>query len=268
MKFLLMSFMLFVRLVNASESLSAANYSIVQEKINQIRTTHPQDEILIVSDFDNTLMKPLHLLGSDQFYEWQAHLMKTNDKTKDFETFEEFMEFHAKAMQLTKMTLTDPEIPAMINAWKENNIHMIVLTSRGPFFRSITERDLRLQGLNIRDLNPVKDFIEETKIQERDAHFMNGLFFTSGLHKGEALHHFLQKTNKNYKHIIFIDDMEKHTKNVFEHFTTHQDLKEKVNIITIRYSREDSAKEYFLKNTKKAKKEIKAFKNFLKTYFP
>ncbi|MCK6595305.1 MAG: DUF2608 domain-containing protein [Bacteriovoracaceae bacterium] len=268
MKIFLMSFLIFTRITYASESISAANYSIVQEKINQIRSTHPQEEILIVSDFDNTLMKPMHLLGSDQFYEWQAHLMKTNDKLKDFENFEEFMEFHAKAMQLTKMTLTDPEIPALINAWKDNNIHMIVLTSRGPFFRSITERDLRLQGLNIQDLSPAKDLIEVTKIQERDAHFMNGLFFTSGLHKGEALHHFLQKSQKTYKHIIFIDDMEKHTKNVFEHFSTHSDLKDKVNIITIRYSREDGAKELFLKNDKKAKKEIKALKKFLKTYFP
>lgn len=268
MRIVFFSFFFFLQFVNASESISASNYNIVQEKINQIRSTHSQDEILIVSDFDNTLMKPMHLLGSDQFYEWQAHLMKTNDKLKDFETFEEFMEFHAKAMQLTKMTLTDPEIPALINGWKDNNIHMIVLTSRGPFFRSITERDLNLQGLNIRAISPVKDFIDETKIQERDTHFMNGLFFTSGLNKGDALHHFLQKSNKTYKHIIFIDDMEKHTKNVYDHFTTHQDLKDKVNIITIRYSREDAAKEQFLKNKKKAKKEIKMFKKFLKTYFP
>lgn len=268
---LLISFLLFLPYFCISAkvtNINSSQYLKVQELVTEIRKNDKDSTILLVSDFDNTLMKPLNLLGSDQFYEWQAGLIKANDPKKDFLNFDEFIEVHSKAMTLTNMTLTDPEIPSILASLNEQNVRMFILTSRSPIFRAITSRDLNKYGLNIASLSPVPDYFYEGKLNGREVYFHRGIFFTSGLNKGEALFHLLSENKLQYSHIIFIDDMEKHTIAVTEYVTKNPELDKKINLTTIRFSKEDQAKENFLKNTKKAKQEIKAFKLFLKKYFP
>lgn len=249
-------------------NLSSDQYLKVKELILEIRQKDKDASILLVSDFDNTLMKPLNLLGSDQFYEWQAHLMKTDSPNKDFKNFDEFMEVHAKAMALTKMAPTDPEIPNFLNSLKEQNVKMIVLTSRGPIFRAITARDLKSAEMNIESLSPFPKFLYQGQLGNRDVYFQDGVFFTSGLNKGEALFFLLNENKATFPYIIFIDDMEKHTLAVTDFLSKNAEIEKKLDVTTIRYSKEDEAKKLFLKNEKRAKKEIKDFKIFLKKYFP
>ena len=249
-------------------NLSHDQYLKVNELIKEIRISDKESPILLVSDFDNTLMKPLNILGSDQFYEWQAHLIKTDSPKKDFADFDEFMNTHQKAMMLTNMAPTDPEIPSFLKNLEDKNVKMFILTSRGPIFRSITERDLDKFAMPVKKLSPFPGFIYEGKLNEREVHFQNGIFFTSGLNKGEALFFLLNLNQANFTHVIFIDDMEKHTIAMTEYLQKNPELDKKINIYNIRYSKEDDAKANFLKNEKKAKKEIKQFKQFLKKHFP
>lgn len=249
-------------------NLVSDQYLKVKELILEIRQKDKEVPILLVSDFDNTLMKPLNLLGSDQFYEWQAHLMKSNSPKKDFKTFDEFMDVHTKAMTLTNMAPTDPDIPSFLKTLADQNVKMFVLTSRSPIFRAITARDLKRVEMNIDKLSPFPDYVYQGQLSERDIYFQDGLFFTSGLNKGEALFFLLNENKAHYPYIIFIDDMEKHTIAVTEYLAKNPELDKKVDVTTIRYSKEDEAKALFLKNEKKAKKEIKDFKLFLKKYFP
>lgn len=261
-------FSIFFALEAKVTNLTSDQYLKVKELILEIRQKDKETPILLVSDFDNTLMKPLNLLGSDQFYEWQAHLMKTNSPKKDFENFDEFMDVHAKAMTLTKMAPTEAELPSFLKTLHEQNVKMFVLTSRGPIFRAITDRDLKKFEMNITALNPFPNYVYHGQLSGRDVFFQDGLFFTSGLNKGEALFFLLNENKANFPYIIFIDDMEKHTIAVTEFLAKNPELDKKIEVTTIRYSKEDQAKALFLKNEKKAKKELKEFKQFLKKYFP
>lgn len=249
-------------------NITSDNYLLVKDLIQEIRQKDKDAPILLVSDFDNTLMKPINILGSDQFYEWQAHLIKTNSPKKDFATFDEFMDVHAKAMGLTNMDLTDPLIPSFLNTLNQQNVKMVVLTSRGPFFRTLTSRDLKKNQIDIASLSPFPNYNYQGQINGRDIHFQDGIFSTSGLNKGEALFFLLNENKAHFPYIIFIDDMEKHTIAVSEYVSKNPELDKKVDVTAIRYSKEDLAKAMFLKNEKKAKKEITAFKKFLKKHFP
>lgn len=67
--------------------------------------------------------------------------------------------------------------------------------------------------------------------------FMNGIFMTTGHHKGEALAYLLTKARKHFKAIIFADDHERHTRRVYETFSNLPNIE----VITFRYSKEDEA---------------------------
>ncbi len=271
MKKILVLCLLVISFANfAHESLISDRYDLVLEKIEKIQKDFPGEEIVVVSDLDNTILKPLHLLGSDQFYEWQAELLKTHPKEADFKDFSEFTDFHSKAMQLTKMALTDEKIPEILDELKKRKVSMIVLSSRGPIYRSLTERDLGAEGISFKELTFLKNLEEpSTIINDREVNFMNGICLSSGLNKGVAIGYLLGKAqDRKIKHLVFIDDIERHTVNVFNYFTGPENKSEIKNVITIRYSKEDAAKNKFLKQTKKVKGEIKDFKQFLKKYFP
>jgi hypothetical protein len=199
--------------------------------------------VLIVFDIDNTLLKAKQPLGSDQWFEWQAEAIKQNSTEAAFRTFDELLNAQADFFQLSSMSLTEGEIPQMVRALKGMGNSIVLLTSRSPNLRNVTERELLRNNLWFADktLGPglPYDFIEAPF--KNKVSFMNGIFMTAGHHKGEALAYLIKKARRNFKAILFIDDHERHTKRVYETFSSLNGPE----IVTFRYGKEDEAVQAF-----------------------
>ncbi len=237
MKFLLLSFLL-ISHVFAHEALTTNNHSDVVKKASELAGRYGSSRVLVVFDIDNTLLKARQPLGSDQWFEWQADAIAKKTPDAVFATFDELLEAQANLYQLSKMSLTQQDLPALVATLKSNGHSIFLLTSRGPNLRNVTERELSRNGLSFGDKTIMKgipeDFIEVPFKQK--VSFQNGIFMTAGHHKGEALAYLVKKSNKSFDAIVFADDLEKHTKRVGETFAASN----KPEVVTFRYGHEDA----------------------------
>ena len=235
--------------LSAHEYLTSSTHSDVYAKSNELRAKYGSARnVLVVFDIDNTLLKARQPLGSDQWFEWQAEAIKSQTNEAIFRTFDELLAAQADFFQLSTMNLTERNLPEMITSLKRFGHHVVLLTSRGPGLRNVTERELLKNGLWFADSSIMygapNDFMEPPF--KLPVSFMNGIFMTSGHHKGEALDYLVKKSRKTFKAIIFADDHERHTKRVYETFSPNTNTE----IVTFRYSKEDEAVANFKSGSK------------------
>ncbi len=227
----------------AHEKLQTNDLNEVLTKVLQFETTS-RGKNLVVFDIDNTLIASRSELGSDQWFEWQSQLIANNDPHfRIVSTMPELVAFNTKIKTLVPTRLTQNDLPVIIQTLRQNKIPVILLTSRGPDLRDNTESILKDNGIWMSDLTFNKGFVDRfiptgSKVE---ASFMNGIFMTAGMHKGEALKYILKYSLKKYEHIVFADDLERHTNRVYETFAAQAIP----DITTFRYGREDVNVETF-----------------------
>lgn len=266
MKFLFLS-LLFLANAFAHEYLETATHMDVYGKARELSTRYRPEEVLIVFDIDNTLLKAKQVLGSDQWFEWQAEAIKTAHSDAAFKTFDELLAVQADFFQLSSMALTEPATPNVVKALKGFGHNIVLLTSRGPNLRNVTERELQRNGLWFADkaVGPGLPYEYMEPPFKLKVSYMNGIFMTSGHHKGEALAYLIQKSGRRFKAVIFADDHERHTKRVYETFVNANGPE----IITYRYGREDAAVQAFKTSPKSAFKNatvelVRGYRQFFK----
>jgi hypothetical protein len=236
LKFILL-FLISSSLSWAHEYLETKSHWDVYKKSNELHLKYGASNVLIVLDIDNTLLRARQPLGSDQWFEWQAEALKQQSPEASFKTFDDLLNAQADFFQLGSMSLTEEFIPQMIQELKDYGHPIILLTSRNPELRSVTERELERNKLWFAD-SSIMSGIPNSFIEipfKKSVSFMNGIFMTTGHNKGEALSYLLERAGKEYKAIIFADDHERHTQRVFEKFSQQ----ENTEIITFRYAKED-----------------------------
>ena len=250
MRFLLV-FFLFLSLNSLSWSKGKFETNEMKEPVKMVQTLaqkYGNKNVLIVFDIDNTLLAMKQDFGSDQWFNWQATMIK--EKKWDLtagKSFGDLLKLNAKIFALSPMRLTEKNIPELIKKTQAQGISVIALTSRGPELRNSTERELEKQGIDLTKTS-VGNGISETFIpkgHKRLVNFQNGIFMTSGQHKGKMLKFLLDRFKKNYKGIVFVDDHAKHTTSVFKTFGAINDIN------VYRYGREDANVKRFQKSDKK-----------------
>jgi hypothetical protein len=239
------------------QALSTNTFQDVENKIAEILKTNKPSDVLLVLDIDNTILKMPQPLGSDQWFVHHADLMKnpsckpqclTND-------FNELLKIQGKLYYLSSMVPPEPEIPFILKKIQDQKITFLILTSRGSDFYSMTHRELERNQYNFQN-NSIGTSIGGTFIpftkenfksfnltdedwsllklnEARPVMYQNGVFMTSGMHKGVMLKYILNKFNQKFKYIVFVDDHEKHTNNM------QLTMKDLTNIITFRYGKVD-----------------------------
>jgi hypothetical protein len=236
MKLLILSFVLMTQ-VFAHEALQTNDHNDVVKKATELSARYGSSRVLVVFDIDNTLLKARQPLGSDQWFEWQADAIAKKTPEASFASFDDLLAAQANFYQLSKMDLTQPELPALVDTLKKNGNTIFLLTSRDPSLRNVTERELKRNGLFFGDqtiMRGIPEDILEAPFKQRVS-FMNGIFMTAGHHKGEALAYILKKSGKTYDAIVFADDTEKHTIRVGQTFSASNSPE----VITYRYGHED-----------------------------
>ncbi|MCK6547094.1 DUF2608 domain-containing protein [Myxococcota bacterium] len=169
-------------------------------------------DTLVVLDIDNTMIEPVGMLGSDQ---WFYHLL---DRAKA-EGVDEDVAL-TRVMDLWNAVQLDLEVksveattPALLGALAERGVVMMALTARTHASAPATVRQLASAGL---DLGPrPKGWPTATTLEGLDVVIEGPVVYVGEKSsKGEVLVAFLRKANLTSKRIVFVDDKPKHAASV------------------------------------------------------
>jgi len=187
-----------------------------------IKSNPNPDSTLVIFDIDDTLLQPNNFVGSDSWYAWQRGREVLDKQGKvvpiaDKDKFNCIFGALGTLFELNTTRLTQQDAPKIVNALKIYN--MLVLTSRTYGFRSATERELRSHGILVADkhLLPKEqglEFILENDAPTAKITYKNGIVLSSGRNKGKVLKALLQRLNRSYEQIYFIDDSPKNVNNM------------------------------------------------------
>lgn len=262
---LILSNFLFCASVWANQRITSSAIQELSDFVAKKRADLPAEKILLVYDFDNTLMAMDHDLGSDQWYLWQSGLIREG-KHQDAvaSNMSELFEIHTKIFALGKMHLVEANTADVVKKLQSENIKSIVLTSRGPSLRWDIEEELASVKLSFKNsaLGPEGGYPSTVELPglDRRVSYMDGIMMGAGQNKGQVLRALLKKTGSEFKTIIFMDDTIKNIENM------EQEFKEGVELITFYYTHEQERVHRFEKDKSQAKKEWKKLAPVLRSF--
>ncbi len=232
------------------------SFSVVDAKVSELVSKYGSDEVLLVSDLDNTLLAMNQNLGSVQWYDWQKTLAK-DDQVKLEVGDRGRLKIQWLLYAISEMHKPETNLDNYINHIQSQKVATIVLTSRSPQARDASIRELERNGylFNTTELvihpknwlsgpycpfasgtvsrtskqcsfnsgDQVKFDLSEDEVKAarkgvRPVTYSEGIFMTAGQHKGVMLKTLLQRADRTFKGIVFVDDAIKHVENVFHSF--------------------------------------------------
>lgn len=203
----------------------------------QMGERYGRDQVLVVLDIDNTLLAMEQGLGSDQWYYWQKALAENDPCSGNLVNGRFAVQgalFFASAMRPTQ-----PDAAEQVGRMQDAGMNVIALTSRGTEYRLQTFRELRRNGFSFWNsaLPPQRGFPGDFVPQggKRPARYEEGVFLTSGQHKGDMIRALLARTGTAPPTVIIVaDDKQSNLADVMETFTGSDTA-----VHAWRYSRED-----------------------------
>lgn len=200
------------------------------------------ENVLLVCDIDNTLLRMRGDLGSDAWFEWQEYLLENKPKSKHLvaKSFDGLLAAQGLLFTLGRMTPTEETLPQRIAAIQQAGVRTLVMTSRGDNFRVATERELNAAGYDFASTAlPTEDVpgdvyepynlanigasgltMDEVSyfnlVEPRGVSYSNGIFMTAGQHKGALLLTLLSMSQHQYKAVVFVDDHSRHVMRVYD----------------------------------------------------
>lgn len=219
----------------------------VIEQVNELNQKFSPEEVLIVFDIDNTVLRTSSVVPSDQWFEWQWDEISKQSEFSITDSHGEFLSHLEELYWKAEFLLTEtPLTKVAVEQFKKEN-RFFYLTSRNSGMVEVTTKALNKNSigfsnnrLEAKDLFLGTEFKsiapaymlenysasrQETKIQYR-----KNVFFTAGLNKGLMLRLMLLQSNLKPKAILFMDDKAKHTANVQKEF-----LKDSIEVYTYTY---------------------------------
>lgn len=205
---------------------------IIEAKNFKEITHHIQPETLVIVDIDDTLLIPVQTIGTDVWFlsRLDYHFQISNDRLLALDRA--LAEWEA-IRHITKVKIVEAGTAEIIHEMEKSKIVMMGLTTQG--LSLATRTIVQLKSLSI-DLS-------KTAPSHQDCYFMNGqtgvlyrqgVLFTAGTAKGEALIKFLDTINDHPKHIVFINDKKTHLQEVEKSVELRG-----INFVGLRYSYSD-----------------------------
>lgn len=233
------------------------SYADIVAMTTKLSQQYGVDKVLIVMDIDNTILTSTTDLGSDVWYQWQIGKLEIKPSTSQKVTclFEDSI---GLLYELAPMKLTEDHLNKTIDNWQTAGHTVIALTSRAPKFRPATERELARNQVDFSSsaLVPVgQDSMLIREIVGREISYMQGVMMTSGLNKGDMLQYLLDKTQREFSAIVFVDDSQK---NIDDIYKAYQNVKN-VDMRIVHYTHiEDEREKQFGQVLSQAQADIMA----------
>ncbi|MEM9186357.1 MAG: DUF2608 domain-containing protein [Planctomycetota bacterium] len=245
----------------AAGALDTKDFADVAAAVDEAVTRYGADKVALVCDIDNTLLAMRGDLGSDQWFEWQAYLLKHEPESKQLvaKDFDGLLAAQGLLFTLGHMRPTQPDLPEKVAAIQAQGVRTLVLTSRGDEYRDATERELLANGYDFRSTRlPIEDppcglyqpydlddiessglTAEEARLfrleEARDASFGAGVMMTAGQHKGAMLLSMLHKCPEKFEAVVFVDDHGRHVVRVYDALARRG-----IDVTAFHYKREDA----------------------------
>ncbi len=183
---------------------------------------------LVILDIDDTLLLPVQTLGTDV---WFRYRIKQNEAAgmAPRAAFERALSEWEAVRHLTKVKIVEEGSEKIVEDMQKNQIKVMGLTTQGLALATRTVQQLCSLGIDLAKSAPSKEdcyFINELGVLYRQ-----GILFTSGTPKGQALLKFLDQIHYHPSHIVFINDKAQHLIDIEEALKG-----KKIEFIGLRYS--------------------------------
>lgn len=262
----------------ASEIHETIEFSDAVSKTTEYAKKFGPDRVLFVADIDNTLLAMNRDLGSDQWFEWQSFLLENEPKSpylvaKDFAGL---LAVQGLLFEIGHMHPPQPELPMLIGRVQGMGVPILVLTSRGHDFRPATMRELKRAGydftfssVSLSELDADKngvgqdsacrlfspydlDYLAQSGLlpaevklfnlptDPHDVSYGDGVFMTSGQHKGAMLAAWMKLSGRDFKAVVYIDDHTRHVLRVFDAMSRRN-----IEVAAFHYKREENRVQRF-----------------------
>lgn len=203
-------------------------------------THHIYPETLVILDIDDTLLIPVQTLGTDAWFlsRLEHHLQTKKDHSLALDRA--LAEWEA-VRHITDVQIVEEGTDEIINDMQKANIMVMGLTTQG--LALATRTVMQLKSLSI-DLSKTAPSVQDSYFinGQHGVLYRQGILFTSGTCKGEALIKFLESIHCHPKNIVFINDKKTHLQDVEKSV----ELKN-INFIGLRYSYSDQRVSNFSK---------------------
>lgn len=199
-------------------------------EIIEIETLQPLEQMIpnlsaedyVLFDFDETLLMPNDALLHPCGKRCLAGLIKSQAPNL---SASEIKHLVSLILVQRKLHLIDEKAPDLIHKLQDNNITTFCLTALRPGTYGCIDKtelwrkqELKCFGMDFKQAFPKLKHLTFKKYSKK-AHppiFIEGVFCTGSIPKGEALVYFLQKTQLKPKRVIFVDNSYYHHESVQE----------------------------------------------------
>lgn len=192
-----------------SISLAQAEIRETQSMVSALQDARPGD--LVVLDIDNTILRPMQSLGSDQ---WFGLMVKQNEARglTHFEAINQAIMTWNQVAKVTRVTPVEEDTPKTIRELQAKGINVIALTARSLEIQEASLRQLQSIGVSLKP-----NFYP--RLPDQSVDFKQGVIFV-GPHnnKGKVLGHVLNYMETKPSRIIFVDDKLHHVQSMEEVF--------------------------------------------------
>lgn len=202
-----------VSLIIAAITLSGLANAATFE-INDMKQILPyvQKNTLVIFDIDNTILRPVQTLGSDQWYSYEVKKLVSSG-ANETQAIETVIRPWIQVQKKTAVMAVQPLTPLIIQSLRRNEISVMALTSRPVELTDTTLSQLKSISAEI----PFNPYAKNGFIVGGDAStlFARGILFVGPKNvKGMILRQFLQENRVKPSRIIFVDDKAKHVQSV------------------------------------------------------
>lgn len=207
-----------IQLSSGAKIEEVTSFNQIAPVVQTLNQQYKPENVLIVSDIDNTLLTNNGGLGGDIWYQWQRGKLAVKPSPEQTVSclFEDVI---GMLYELSPMALTEPQVPGLIEQWQAQGNPIMLLTSRSPDYRSPTERELNNKGIDasLTALAPSGEAdVTYRELLAREMSYSRGIMMTTGMHKGDMLAWILTKTGRAFDAIVFIDDSQHNIDNMHE----------------------------------------------------
>lgn len=221
----------------------------IHEVVRHVYNTHDHQNVLVIFDYDNTLVEAKDGFGGDEWF--CAMLDQCMNNGMSFkQSLDYVLPLYSTIQQSIWMEPVQKSAPQLVAFLQSIGIATMVLSSRSHPIIERTIEQLERAGMNFVHTAPSK---ETLTIDMGDrAFYRNGVLFSERIDKGKLLITFFEMINYKPEKVIFINDKMKHLKKV-------EAALQEANIpfVGIRYSRLDE---------KNASYDLKQHEDRLKHY--